>query len=361
MNNMMKTLTGVSFAGLMMAANLHADEAVLVKPDKKDAVSLKASGRVHFQFGYVDQENDVNSGDWSTFEVRRARIGLKAKFPNDVKAAVEANVKPSDTSVSAATVTWGPSDAFELTGGFDKPAASLEENTSSASILTVERSNVNNNIAAGYDSTGLWANGEIAPFFYQVGVFNGEDIDSSRNSTGEEAEYMFNARGGVELEVAEDTTVLAMVTYLQSDDPNGAMDYEDVTVASLQVEFGAFDIRTEYFIGSEDGDDTTGFYIMPSMKISKELEAVVRYEQAESDASDGIRAQSRYARRTDVVEVGEDTADRGDDFWALYFGVNYYFQKYNKVMLGLEFSELDNTDAGTLESTTLFGAYRVRF
>lgn len=368
-NSWIKSLTTASFAGaMMMTANLYAqDEQVLVFPDKGDVNSIKLSGRMQFQAGFVDQENDVNSGDWSTMEVRRARVGAKGKFSNNVSAAVEANVKPGDVSVSAATVTWSQSDAFELTAGFDKPMVSLEENTSSASIITVERSNVNNNIAAGYDSTGVWAAGEAAPFFYHVGVYNGEGVDSSRNSTGEEAEYMFNLRGGLELALTEDVDLTAMVSYLESDDPSGELGFDDITVVSMQLEAGAFDLRAEYFMGTEGDEDTTGFYIMPSMMLNENLEAVVRYEQAESDSGSGIRAQSRYARRTDVVVIGEDeegddiTADRGDDFSAIYVGVNYYYQKYHKVMFGIEFSELDNTDAGTLESTTVFSAYRVRF
>jgi len=368
-NSWIKILTGASAAGMLMisSASYADEEAVLVVPDKGDATSLKLSGRMHFQAGYVDQSNDVNSGDWSTMEVRRARVGAKGKFANNISAAVEANVKPSDVSVSAATLTWGHSDALEVTVGFDKPMVSLEENTSSASILTVERSNVNNNIAAGYDSTGIWAAGEVAPFFYHVGLYNGEGVDDSRNSTGVEAEYMFNARGGIELALAEDVDVMAMVSYLESDDPSGELDFDDIAVLSLHVEAGAFDLRTEYFMGTEGDEDTTGFYIMPSVMLSDALEVVARYEMGESDSGSGIRAQSRYARRTDIVVIGEDeegdaiTADRGDEFSAIYLGLNYYHQKYNKFMLGVEFSELENTDAGTLESTTVFSAYRVRF
>lgn len=389
-NAWMKTLTGASVAGVLMIGSasagyndliktleakgtITADEAADLKvaevnPDKKDATSLKIKGRMQFQFGYVDQENDVNSGDWSTFEVRRARIGVSAKFPGDFKATVEVNVKPSDTSVSSATIHWTGNDLFNVNAGFDKPASGLEENTSSASILTVERSNLTNTIVGGTDSVGVWVNGEASGFFYQLGLFNGEDVDSSRNSSNVEAEYMFNAHGGFEMDLSEDSSVLARVSYLQSDDPNGALGYEDTTSVAIHFEAGVFDLRAEYLMGSSEDGDTDGFYIMPSMKLSKSLEAVLRYEYIESDDSSGIRAQSRYARRTDVVVIGTDPedgsdikADKGDEFSALYLGMNYYFQKYSKVMLGLEFSELDNTKAGKLDSTTVFGAWRVRF
>ena len=359
--NIMKSLTGAAIVGAtILTGNLQAQDSVMVIPDKGDAIKLKATGRAQFQFGYVDQDNDVNSGDWSTMEVRRARIGLSGTFSNNIKAKVEGNFVPDSVSVRSAYVSWAKSDAFNLTGGYDKPVSSLEENTSSASILTVERSNVNNTIAAPGESVGLWADGEMGPLFYHVGLYNGES--STRNSSGEEAEYMFNAHGGLSFELSEGTELTVQAAYLQTDDPNAELGYEDVTTAALHFEAGPFDLRAEYFMGTDGDEDTDGFYIMPSMKLSDSLEAVARYEVAESDSGSGIRAQSRYARRTDVVVIDEDTtADRGDEFSAIYLGMNYYLQKYNKVMVGVEFSELENTDAGTLESTTVFGAYRVRF
>lgn len=357
-NTWIKTLTATSVIGAtLMTASVSAQEKVLVTPDKKDAISLKLTGRMHFQAGYVDQESDAGSDDWSTFEVRRARIGASGKFGNNIKAKVEANVKPSDTSVSSAYLTYAKSDALNITAGFDKPLTSLEENTSSASILTVERSNVNNNIAAPGETTGLWVDGEAGALFYHAGIYNGEDVESSRNASNSEAEYLFNVRGGVALDLSEDSELMAMISFTDSDDAEANSGYDDTTVVSVHFEAGAIDIRAEYFMGTEGDDDIDGFYIMPSMKLSDALEAVARFEVAESDAADGIRAQSRYARRTELA----DDADRGDDFQALYLGLNYYFQKYNKIMFGIEFSELDNTENGTLESTSLFGAYRVRF
>jgi hypothetical protein len=55
-------------------------------------------------------------------------------------------------------------------------------------------------------------------------------------------------------------------------------------------------------------------------------------------------------------------ADRGDDYSAIYLGLNYYITDHgNKVMFGVEFNELDGTEAGTYETTTLYTAWRTRF
>ena len=66
---------------------------------------------------------------------------------------------------------------------------------------------------------------------------------------------------------------------------------------------------------------------------------------------------------TGVDADGDDVvADKGDDFSAIYVGLNYYMNSHGqKVMLGLEMNELDGTSAGTYETTTLFAAWRTRF
>lgn len=74
----------------------------------------------------------------------------------------------------------------------------------------------------------------------------------------------------------------------------------------------------------------------------------------ESDADDGIRSASRYSRRVSDL--------RGDSFQAFYAGTNYYFRgDANKIMLGVEFSEMEGTPVGDQESITVYGAWRVLF
>jgi phosphate-selective porin OprO/OprP len=125
-------------------------------------------------------------------------------------------------------------------------------------------------------------------------------------------------------------------------------------------------------IGDTDGVETSGFYVMPSVMLSEKLQGVVRVEMAESDKSTGLRAASRYTRRVDsLATVETENADgtvtvfdpqRGDEYQAVYVGVNYYLKgDGNKLMLGLESAELDNTKSGKLDSTTVYTAWRTLF
>lgn len=376
----LKTLTGALLAGVIVSGQafadynklletleakgtLTADEASKLKaqtviPDNKWAGKMEIRGRVHMQAAYIDGENDNDSGDWSTMELRRARLGARIELPNKFRGHVEGNVLPNEASLRAAYIQWRAHKPAYIKAGYDKPLSSLEENTSSSAILTVERSNLTNTLAAPGETVGILLEGKMAPFFYGIGLYN--DENDVRNTAGEAAEYLFNVQGGVELELSDDSTLIAMVTYLQSDDPEGNVggDYEDVTIGSLHYTLGAFDIRAEYMMGSAEGGDTDGFYIQPAYMLSDKLQAVARYESMSSDEAEGIRATSRYGRRTDFV----GDADRGDEFSAIYLGMNYYLSgNGNKLMLGLEFNELDNTEAGKYETTTLFTAWRTLF
>lgn len=363
-----KLLQTLESKGTLTADEVKALKIQPVIPDNKWAQKMEIRGRVHVQAAYVDGDNDVNSGDYSTMELRRARLGARIALPNDFRAHVEGNILPGEASLRAAYIQWRAYKPAYIKVGYDKPLSSLEENTSSSAILTVERSHLTNTLAAPGETVGLLVEGKMAPLFYGIGLFN--DENAVRNTPNENPDYLFNVRGGVELELSDESTLIAMLTYLQSDDPNGNVggNYEDVTIASLQYTMGGFDIRGEYMVGSNQADDTDGFYIQPSLMLSDKLQAVLRYEQMNSDKSTGIRATSRYGRRTDAVIIGTDevgnniVADKGDEFSALYAGLNYYISgNGNKIMLGVEMNELKNTKAGDYDTTTVFTAWRTLF
>lgn len=361
-----KTLAGISIAGILGAQAL-AEQTI--RPSGRHVNDLQVRGRVQTQFGYVDTSNDQGSGEYSTFEVRRARIGLRGTFDHNIRAQAEANVVPgSNFSVRAAFIQWREHKSAYVKVGFDKPLSSLEENTSSASILTVERSHVSNTIAAPGPTTGLSVSGDLGTFYYGAGLYTDQN---NTNPANESAEYMFNGRVGVKLDgtLGEGSKLRIQGSVLTSDDSNGSLGFDDIYVLSLHLAQGNFDLRTEYMSGDNDGDKTSGFYIMPSLMLSSKLQGVVRYEMSESDKSTGIRAASRYVRRADNLGVVENETtgskfdpQRGDEHFALYLGMNYYMNgDGSKLMFGLEFSELDNTAAGTLEATSVFGAWRALF
>jgi hypothetical protein len=349
-----KMLAGLSAIGMMSVTV--AEQTV--RPASSFVQDIRVRGRVQTQFGYVDAKNDEGSSDYSTFEVRRARIGLRGDFENNFRAQAEANVVPgSSLSMRSAFVQWREHREANIKVGFDKPFTSLEENTSSASILTVERTNISNTVAAPGPTNGVTVEGTLGTFFYGVGLYTGT---ANTNAANESANYMYNAMIGLNLDgmISEGSRLRIRAAYLGDDNEDAS--FEEVYVIGFHFAQNGFDLRAEYMVGDNDGSEVKGFYIMPSMMLSENFQGVLRFESSESDSATGIRAASRYVRR--AQDLGESSTQRGDEHWALYAGLNYYLNgDGNKLMFGVEFAELDNTSAGTLESTSVFGAWRTLF
>lgn len=349
--------------------------AYTVRPASGDALKdLAIRGRVHVQAGYVDADNDEGSDDYSTLEVRRARIGLRGTLFESVRAQVEANLVPgSDLSMRSAFLQWREHKPAYVKLGYDKPHSSFEENTSSAEILTIERTLINSLVAAPGPTTGLSLDGVAGILTYGAGVYTDRD---NRNPGGSNSKYMYNALVGLKLDdVTGGNKLRVQGVYLNSSDPEGNVGakFEEVYTIAGHFVRGEFDVRMEYFLGDHVGDKIKGFYVMPSMYLSDHIQAVLRYEHADSDKDQGIRAPSRYLRDVPSLSVRETLDDAGeviskvdpqsgDEYQSIYLGLNYSFAGHgHKLMLGVELAELKNTDAGKLEATTVTTAWRMLF
>lgn len=322
---------------------------------------LQLRGRIQTQVGYTNVKNDNGSGDYSTLEMRRVRLGMQGTLFQNVRARVEANLVPNDFSMRSAYLQWREYDWAHIKVGFDKPTFGFEENTSSASILTVERTLINNTFAPG-PLTGISIDGKKNIFGYSAGVYT----DQINRNKDQESRYLYNLSGTVKLDdLLPDNNKLSLrADWLRSNDSNGQFggSFEDGISVSAHYQLKPFDLRAEYIhLSDYDGDKTNGWYIMPSVYVTEKFQLVARYEQASSDAAQGLRAASRYARRADGGILGGG-AERGDAYQALYLGTNYYFAgDAHKVMFGVEFSELETATAGDLKATTVFGAWRMLF
>ncbi len=343
-----------------------------IRPASGAVKDIAIRGRVQTQFGYVDAKNDEGSDSYSTFEVRRARIGLRGTLFDNFRAQIEGNFVPgSGLSMRSAFIQWREHKPAYIKLGYDKPKFSFEENTSSASILTIERTLISNSLAPGA-MNGLSLDGSHQRLSYAAGIYTDQN---NRNQDGAD-NYLLNASVGLSLDdLMENTKLRLRADYLNSDDEAGKFgdSHDDAMAFSVHMAHGGFDLRAEYLTSSNDDSEVNGFYITPSVYLTKKFQAVARYEKAESDSERGLSAPSRYLRRVDslssrdITDIDGNVIDsvdprKGDDYQALYFGLNYYLAgDGHKLMMGVEMSELDNTDAGKLEGTTVYTAWRMLF
>lgn len=359
---MKKALSRLLFATLISGAWLTGEvmaqsETAIVIPASKNIKDLKIRGRVQSQFGYVQAENDNADDEWTTLEMRRVRLGMQGTLFQNVRARIEANLMPDGFSMRSAYLQWRQHKPAYIKIGYDKPTFGYEENTSSAAILTVERTLINNTVAPG-PLPGATLDGGYGPLFYSFGAYTNQ---TNRNEDTR-SEYLYGASAGVNLKefMPDGQNVKFRVDLLRNDDTNGEFSFEEGFSVSGHYEANPFDLRAEYIRVDDFANNTTdGWYVMPSVYLSDQFQLVGRYEEAQSENATGLRAASRYARRADIGGGGDQ---RGNDYAAAYFGGNYYFAGHDhKIMAGVELSELETQSAGTLEATTLYAAWRMLF
>lgn len=371
----MKRMTVGLLAGVMVAGmvgNAAAQEQT-IRLSNNAVKDVRLRGRIQSQIGYADIKNDEGSSDFSTMELRRVRMGMRGTLFDNVRAQLEANLVPgSSLSMRSAFLEWREHKPAYVKLGLDKPQFGFEENTSSAEILTVERTLIGNTLVPG-TMNGLSLSGSQGIVSYSAGVYTGR---ANRNADGND-DYMFNASAQLNLDdMVGNGRLRIRADYINNDDDGGNFSYDDGMAASVHFAMNGFDLRGEYMTASKGSDDTSGFYLMPSYFLTEKLQAVARIEVTESDNAKGLSAPSRYARSVDTMAVREAVVDevtgatlsaavnpqRGDDYKAAYIGLNYYFSGHaHKLMTGIEVAELDNTDAGKLEMTTAYAAWRMLF
>jgi len=360
----MRVIVGALVAGT--AGMGLAQDRPVVRMSSPNIRDLQIRGRIQAQAGFTDVDNDEGSGSFSTMELRRVRMGMRGTLFQNVRAQLEANLVPgSDLSMRSAFLEWREHKPAYVKLGLDKPVFGFEENTSSASILTVERTLIGNTIVPGA-MNGLSLSGSVDMLSYAAGIYTGYE---NRNKDGED-DYLYNVSVGLTLDDLVGSAKLRLrADYINNDDDNAYSGRDDAMAASVHFAIGRFDVRGEYMVASRNSSDISGYYVMPSYFVTDKLQAVLRFEGADSDAAKGLRAPSRYARRVDTLATRDETDDtpavdpqRGDDYMAAYVGANYYFAGDNhKIMAGVEVAELDNTDAGKLSMTTAYTAWRMLF
>jgi phosphate-selective porin OprO and OprP len=344
------------------ADELRKKQPVVVLPNRGTVTELKIRGRIQGQYAYSDGSNSgtaAGADDYSTFELRRVRLGVQGKVLQDWRFQVEANVL-SSTDLDTAFLTYAANKEMNLTFGKDKPQFGYEENTSSASILTMERSRLTG-LFNGGKPLGLRVHGSIDAFSYYAGVYNGQTATTGAMATNLDS-FLFNASGALNLDkmVGSGNRMRFRLDYLRGEKASGYYRFKDAVAVSNHFATGPFDLRSEYMWGKSHTDaKTRGFNIMPSVFFTpKKLQGVLRYEQIRGDTGVNLGA-NRYAERVPGIYRS------GNRYRAIYAGLNYYIQGDNlKLMAGIDVAQnKDGTGATSAKgrTTTFISGVRMQF
>ena len=160
-------------------------------PNGENSISL--TGRVHFDGRFYDYDDNNNTSiaaasatGADTFDIRRARIGIKYKFGKYYSGEVTANTVGTSSDVldvGYLDIAWFEKAKFRV-GQFKMPF-SLEQLTSSNNIDFIERSFVDSLIPA--KERGIQVSGEPIPgTTYALAVSNGNPSTGGTASYGNE-------------------------------------------------------------------------------------------------------------------------------------------------------------------------------
>jgi hypothetical protein len=354
-----------------VAAELQADAPVYVTAKGKAVDSIKLTGRVHFQYDSINNDNGDNSEDGFFF--RRLYLGAEAKFFENYYAKLIANYSDDDgdIDIDKAIVGWKYSSAFTGEAGYQKAPFGFYETTSSSKIKTVERSIANryfvegDGIQLGGRHTGLFAKGDLGGGFGYKAAIVQSVPSNTRNDNREDDNRGFGGFARVQWESEEfdnggQLMLGADLAFMQDGNRfigNGAVAQDSDLIAygiHGQYSLGDFLLSAEALattvddvvIGANTDDvDVFGFTVVPSYKINDQWELVGQYSYIDSDDANLLDIDN-LVRRSNV------TGDYNEGV-SYYIGFNYYIKGNDlKLTGGYELSEFEANGGNDVEVDT---------
>ena len=382
-NTIMALALAIGAAPLSQASDFslasHMKDAFKIFDAKRDnaenpylqELSLKMRGQ--YQWGYLDPAggDDRVKGDRNdNNEWRRFRLGAQAKVLNNFTIKGVWNIGGLDGRYKYSDGAWHRSrsetsldeltlstrlDSVNLTIGKHKPAYMAEYRTSSAKLITLERSALVNQLKAeklygvsvsnadkksdwGWNA-GLWVNGQRDNDWLEPSFNGGDNVTlgmSVSRSTGS------NGR----------LTLDYMHSFRNEGRDTGDIEYAgpgaaDVVALSWEGKQGNFSLLAEalagfnVYGGTKGAENVYGLTIMPSYRFSPHWEGVLRYQLA--SGSNAVKGDSRYYTTNSTYSGTSDLLQ------GLYLGANYYVFPENphmlKLMLGAEYLNSQGRDA----------------
>ena len=317
------------------------------------------TGRYHHDFALVD----ADQGETDEWNIRRVRFGPRITFLRNFLFHTEVEVNPQERDpfyvrLTDAYVQWSKNPVLVVTVGKHSVPFTQEGATSSRELLTIDRSNLANNIWFGQEyMPGLSVAGRKGLWTYRGSVYSSGAMNREFGEfnggvfTMAILGYDLSKKLGV-----REATVTGNYLYQQSDINNTfTRRYEHITSVNFRFEEGRVGARGDLStaVGYLGQRDAWSFMLMPYYNATSKLQFVGRFIFVDSDGNNGVALptyESRVVRGT------------GDEYSEGYLGVNYYFYGHRlKLQSGVEFGEMQDraNDGGTYSGTSWVTGLRV--
>ncbi len=332
---------------------------------------VKVFGRYHYQYNYSDGDYEGESFSDDRDENRRVRLGAAIKFGDGFRVLGRWNARERglDDDITLYDtwdelyVDYTQKDVL----GFDKASVGYgrykllfggEEHQSSKRIKTIERSAINNRFGSRRP-TGAKIDLEKGDIEYQIGVWSTEIDIEKWADWDEDVAYQI----GATMPLAEGELILDFIYADNEDKLLTWFNYDWAGSVSYTRKFGDVNLLSNVSFSEDRDRDAWGFVLLPSFFIiENKLEAAFRYQYAGvgSDTNVPRSSGSRGLRRAALEEIFQ--SGNGDEYQALYAGLNYYIAGDNlKLMAGVEYEDISGDVDRDLDGVTYWGAVRFYF
>lgn len=297
--------------------------------------SFEFTGRFQVDYVVVDQK------DFDDLEIRRLRLGGKAKLFHHFALHSEVELSPEEdpvyTRLTDTYLAWSPREDLEFTIGKQSAPFTMDGSTSSKQLLAIDRSNLANNLWFPQEyMPGMSASWEPSQWQSRLGVYSSGH--GNREFGNFDGKYFTTATVGydfAECFKVRSAKLAADYVYNEPDSRNTfTRPLQHVGSLHFDFETDRWGFRTD--LGAAEGylgqSDLWGAMLMPHYKLTERLQAVARYTCLKSADDNGVQ----IARYENQVVSG-----RGDEYHEFYAGLNYYFYGHKlKVQTGLQHAEM---------------------
>jgi phosphate-selective porin OprO/OprP len=327
-------------AAALLAAPAAAQTDLYRAGDQALVQGVAISGRFHVDVARLD----ADQGDETAWNLRRLRIGPRITFRGGLTAHVEVELDPQDREpfyvrLTDAYVEWSPGETFALTAGKQSMPFTMDGATSSRRLLTIDRSNLSNNLWFPQEYLpGVSASGEAGRWTYFAGVFSAGASDREFGDFSGGVTTLASAGYDFGDALAVDEAVLSSDYVYQRPDVDNtfARPFAHVGAIRFSLEAGRWGARADLAAGAGyfEQPDLWGVMLMPFVNVTNRFQLVARYTLLDSAGPNGVRLATYENTLVD---------GRGDRYSEWYAGANYYFFEHRlKLQTGLQWGAMDD-------------------
>ena len=321
--------------------------------------SLLFSGR--FQYEYASVSDDTASH--SEWNVRRLRLGVETRLFDQFTFHTEAEFNPQERDPVYVNLTdfyleWSRSGRLALTFGKQSVGFTVEGSTSSKELLTIDRSNLANNLWFTREyMSGVSVSGTLSHWVYHAGAYSaGEANREFGRFNGSYFSLTVIGYDFADSLGVKDALLAGNYVYQNPDSRNtSTRQLQHVASINFKFEDDKWGFRADLSTGSGylGQSNLWGVMTMPFVNVTRKLQVVGRHTYLKSEKQNGVRL-ARYENQI--------TPGRGDAYSEVYLGVNYYFYGHKlKLQSGVGFAEMtdDANDGGAYSGVSATTGLRV--